>query len=115
MFRRELREVQDLSDTPGLGDRSARIMRLVSVKDFGNLANSCIAKMCFKDFEPLIDFIRRSVGEFADGKSGRKERTQKPRPNRTLVVGTVVTRYISLISSFVAMVARGERSESERH
>jgi hypothetical protein len=83
MFRRELREVQDLSDTLGLGDTSAGTMRLVSVKDFGNLANSCIAKMCFKDFEPLIDFIKHSVGEFADGKFERKERTQKPRPNRT--------------------------------
>jgi hypothetical protein len=114
MFRRELREVQDLSDTLGLGDTSAGTMRLVSVKDFGNLANSCIAKMCFKDFEPLIDFIKHSVGEFADGKFERKERTQKPRPNRTLVVGTVATQYIFLIGSFVATVARGERSESER-
>jgi hypothetical protein len=67
MFPRELREVHDLSDTPVLGDRSAGTMRLVSVKDFGNLANSCIAKMCFKDFEPLIDFTRHSIGEFADG------------------------------------------------
>ena len=89
MFRRELREVQDLSDTLGLDDTSAGTMRLVSVKDFGNLANSCIAKMCFEDFEPLIDFIKHSVREFADGKFERKERTQKPRPNPALVVGTV--------------------------
>jgi hypothetical protein len=81
MFSREFREVQVLSDTLGLGDTSAGTMRLLSVKDFGNLANPCITKMCFKDFEPLIDFIKQSVGEFADGKFERKERTQKPRPN----------------------------------
>ncbi len=82
---------------------------MVSVEDFRDLSKSDIAQVRGKAIEPVFDLAHRRDRRIGHRQLREEKRARKPRPHRSLVVGTVAAPAVSLVSTSILMVIARKR------
>src|SRR5579864_8667258 len=105
----------DLRDAPGLRWTATRASRLVTVVDFGNRVQAAdLGRLRLKNLDQASAISQRSLRRSERRQIGIDERSEQPRPNRTLMVGAITLNRRALVAWPVVGIAWLERPETYR-
>ena len=77
---------------------------MVSIEDFRDLPDSSVAQVRGKAVEPTFDLAHRRGQRLAHRQLREEERSNEPRPHRSLVVGAVTAPTVSLVATSILRV-----------
>src|SRR5579872_979667 len=89
---------QQFSDAPGLRHTASRTVRLVSIEDLWDLSDALALKISLQGGKPVFRLHHGHFGVIVHPQVGAYKRTQKPRPDRSLVVGAVAVILVSFVA-----------------
>src|SRR5262249_43395120 len=102
---------QGFRDAPRLGDAAARRERLLRVKDLAERADAGFAQLADESLQkapgsrPLLRL---------DLDPGVEERTDEPRPHRSLMIGGIAGTQVAIVLRLVIGMAGRQRAQSHR-
>ena len=96
---------KNFGDAPCLGDATARPLWRVPVQDLRDVSESTVAEVFFERLEPLHRLASCNFAAAIDLDVSGNERSHKPRPDGTLMVGTVSLCRITRVSATVLRIA----------